>query len=312
VTTAPAPARRWLAYTLGTTACWGVWGALVELPEEAGFPATLGYVVWSLVMLPPALALAWLGRRAPRRPPGPATEGIMHAAGVAPPSWLNRHTLGLALLSGLSGAGGQLALFQSLRHGPAYLVFPIVSLYPVVTVVASVWLLRERAAPRHWIGIGLALPAVLLLGWAPASGDGPTSGGWMALAALVLLVWGVQGVAMKKATAVMSSERLFGAMAATGVLLAPVALLMTDFDAAVNWGLSGAGAMAAIHVLNALGALGLVLALRQGPALIVVPLTSLAPLITVVFSLVLHGRAPLTPHAVGMGLAALAIYLLAT
>ena len=38
-----------------TTIFWGVWGALIEIPEKAGFPATLGYSVWALTMIPPAL-----------------------------------------------------------------------------------------------------------------------------------------------------------------------------------------------------------------------------------------------------------------
>jgi len=42
-------------YALITTIFWGVWGAFIEIPEKAGFPATLGYVVWSLTMIPCAL-----------------------------------------------------------------------------------------------------------------------------------------------------------------------------------------------------------------------------------------------------------------
>ena len=42
-----APARPWLFFALVTTLAWGVWGALIELPEKAGFPATLGYSVWA-------------------------------------------------------------------------------------------------------------------------------------------------------------------------------------------------------------------------------------------------------------------------
>ncbi len=57
---------------------------------------------------------------------------------------------------GVLGAGGQLILFEALRNGPAYLVFPIVSLYPVVTVLLSLWLLQERAPLRAWAGIGLS------------------------------------------------------------------------------------------------------------------------------------------------------------
>jgi len=34
--------KPWLMYALITTGLWGSWGALIELPEKAGFPATLG------------------------------------------------------------------------------------------------------------------------------------------------------------------------------------------------------------------------------------------------------------------------------
>ena len=47
--------RPWLVFALAATAFWGVWGALIELPEKAGFPATLGYAVWSATMVPCAL-----------------------------------------------------------------------------------------------------------------------------------------------------------------------------------------------------------------------------------------------------------------
>ena len=46
--------KSWLLYALTTTLFWGLWGALIEIPEKAGFPATLGYSVWALTMLIPA------------------------------------------------------------------------------------------------------------------------------------------------------------------------------------------------------------------------------------------------------------------
>ena len=49
------PKRAWLIFAAVTTLFWGVWGAFIELPEKAGFPATLGYTVWALTMLPCAL-----------------------------------------------------------------------------------------------------------------------------------------------------------------------------------------------------------------------------------------------------------------
>jgi uncharacterized membrane protein len=64
-------------------------------------------------------------------------------------------------------------------------------------------------------------------------------------------------------------------------------------------------------MLNSLGALALVYALRYGKAIIVVPLTALAPVITIVISLAIYSRMPLPAQAVGFVLAAVAIYLMA-
>jgi drug/metabolite transporter (DMT)-like permease len=305
---APLPAlmtamlrRRWLAQALAATALWGVWGALIELPEKAGFPATLGYVSWAAVMIPCA---AFMLRRGGR---GGAGERGALAGGASPVAAI---VLGSA--AGLTGAGGQLALFEALRSGPAYLVFPLISLYPVVTVLLSVALLGERARGRHKLGIALALPAALLLAYAPPAGAAAPARAWLLPALIPFFGWGVQGYLLKRASAVMSSERVFLYLTATGLALAPLALLMTDFARPVNWGPSGAVAAAGIHLLNALGAVAFVYALREGPAILIVPLTSLAPLVTVALSLLLYGRLPLAPHAAGMALAALAMWLLST
>ena len=107
----------WFVYAVVTMLFWGVWGAFIERPEKNGFPATLGYAVWALTMVPCALvALAVIGWVPEHRP----------ALGR---SWARRR--------GSSGAAGQLVLFDALRRGPAYLVFPVVSLSPVVSVFLS-------------------------------------------------------------------------------------------------------------------------------------------------------------------------------
>jgi len=286
----PARSRPWLAYALVTTVFWGVWGALIEIPEKAGFPATLGYSVWALTMIPCALfALRRNGWKVERN-----LRSVLLGAGA-----------------GLFGAGGQLILFEALRTGPAYIVFPVVSLYPALTIVLSLLLLEERASRRAWAGIALALPAIALLSWV-APGDGVVRGyGWLALAVGVFLMWGLQGWILKLANETMSAEGIFAYMAASAVLLVPVALSMTDFARPINWGFKGPYLAALIHVLNAIGALTLVYALRQGKAIIVVPLTALAPVLTIVLSLAIYSRLPLPAQAVGLVLATIAIYLMA-
>lgn len=283
------PPRHWFGFALMTTAFWGVWGALIEIPEKAGFPATLGYSVWALTMMPCAVvALRLVNWRVERDP---------------------RSVL-LGSLVGLLGAGGQIILFEALRSGPAYIVFPLVSLYPVVTIALSLLLLRERALFRQWVGIALALPAIALLSMvAPESG--PVHGSaWVVLAIAVFFMWGVQAYFMKSANQSMTSGAIFFYMMVTAVILIPVAVALTDFTRPIQWGLKGPWLAAAIHLLNSVGALTLLYALRYGKAIIVVPLTALAPVITVVLSLVLYDRLPLPAQAMGLVLALAAICLI--
>ena len=50
----------WLLFTLITVVSWGVWGAFMEIPAKNNFPPTLGYVVWSLTMIPFAIVILYL------------------------------------------------------------------------------------------------------------------------------------------------------------------------------------------------------------------------------------------------------------
>src|SRR5258708_40226216 len=80
---------------------------------------------------------------------------------------------------GVSGAAGQLILFCALARGPAYIIFPIVCLSPVVTILLSAVLLGERAGRLAVIGIGLSLVAIFLLSL-QEPGNSPVHGyGWL-------------------------------------------------------------------------------------------------------------------------------------
>jgi drug/metabolite transporter (DMT)-like permease len=283
-------ARRWLLFAILTTLFWGVWGAFIEIPERAGFPATLGYVAWSLTMVPCAFAAMKIAERGLERD----TRSVL---------------LGLAV--GLTGAGGQLILFQVLRSGPAYLVFPLISLYPVVTILLSVALLGERAGRRGWTGIALALVAIPLLSYRPADGSAGSGQLWLLLTVVVFLMWGVQAWVMKFASRTMQAESIFVYMTASGLLLAPGAILMTDFQARINWGWNGMWLAFAVQALNAVGAVFYVYAVRYGKAIVVVPMTSLFPVLTVVLSLAIYHVLPLPVTTAGMIVALIAIYLMA-
>ncbi len=283
-------ARPWLLYAIVTTLFFGVWGALIEVPEKAGFPATLGYSVWALTMIPCALVALGL-------------------AGWHLDAGFRLVVLGLAV--GLLGAGGQIILFLVLRRAPAYLVFPIVSLYPMLTVVLSAVFLRERASKKAWTGIVLALLALPLLSYQPPENAGPVGLSWLLGPLVVFAAWGVQVYLMKFATRDMTAESIFLYMAAGAVLLIPAAWRLTDFTQPINWGWKGPWLAAAVQVLNSIGALTLVYALRYGKAIIVVPMTALAPVLTILLSLALYKVVPHPVLIAGIVLASIAIYLLA-
>ena len=281
--------KLWLLYAVVTTVFWGIWGAFIEIPEKAGFPATLGYVVWSLTMIPCALAALKIIKWKPET---------------------DKRSVFLGMMVGLLGAGGQLILFEALREGPAYIVFPLISLFPVLTIILSVIFLKEKTNKRHWSGIILALIAAVFLANPKLSG-GETSGTtWLLLSVIVFIMWGLQAYVMKFSNNTMKAESIFMYMCISSLLLAPVAWLMTDFSQPINWGFKGPYLAAMIHILNSIGALTLVYALRYGKAIVVVPMTGLSPVITIVISLIIYTVMPGTVLLIGLVFAAIAIFLL--
>ena len=289
-TFASHPRRAWLGYALVTVALWGVWGALSGLSAQRGFPETLVYCVWALTMVPPALFILWRNGWKLER---------------------SRRAVVYGLLIGLLGAGGQMVLFHALTVGPAYFIFPIISLSPVVTIALSFALLRERTGWMGALGIALALLALPMLDLSFGQGGGQGAG-WFLLALAIMLAWGVQAYFMKLANHTVSAESIFFYMTVGALLLVPVAWAMTDWSQPINTGLDGPWMTAAIQVLNAVGALTLVYAFRHGKAIVVAPMTNAgAPLVTAVLALVFAGVMPGPLKLVGLALALVASLLLA-
>ncbi len=279
----------WLGYALLTMVTWGVWGAFTGVPSERGFPDTLVYAVWALTMIPPAW---WALRRA------------------GTPLHRDGRSVALGLAVGLLGAGGQMLLFRAVKTGPAYLIFPIISLSPALTIAMSFALLRERTGRLGVLGIAFALASLPLFDYSP--GERGPLGEWFWLALLVLVAWGVQAYFIKLANATMSAESIFFYMALSAVVSIPVALAMTDFSQPVNWGWDGPGLAAVIQVLNSIGALTLVHAFRHGKAIVVSPMVNAgAPLLTAIIAMGVAGAMPGPYKLAGIGLALLAALLLA-
>lgn len=275
--------KNWVKFVIVHVTFMGVWGALIEIPEKNGFPATLGYVVWALTMVPAAIVALKINK------------------------WKLEYSISSVIygcLIGFLGATGQLALFFALRIAPAYLVFPLLSLTPVVTIILAVIFLKEKTGKLGWIGIGIALIAILLLSYQPPGDEMVHGIWWMVLTAIPLLAWGAQGFIIRFANETMKAESIFFYMAVSSLLLIPVALVITDFSQLINWGIKGPYLASMVQILNAFGALCLVYAFRFGKAIIIAPMTTaLSPVLTVIISLIIYAVIPHPIIITGMVLA---------
>ena len=285
--------KLWLLFILITVVTWGIWGAFSGYQISHGIPDTVVYIAWALSMLPCALVALIINK------------------GKLTFSWRG---IGLGAIVGLLGAGGQLVLFKALTLGPSYIIYPFISMSPVVVITLASIFLKERANKWQMAGIVVALAAILLLSLETGNEGSPVTGWlWIVLAVLVLLAWGIQGFFMKFANESMDAESLFVYMALFAVVLAPIAYFMTP-DAAEFFAQEGAmtpfWSSFGIQILNSIGALTLVYAYRYGKAVVVSPMEGLAPMVTVLLSLVILHVIPNPVQIAGLVCAAFAMYAL--
>ena len=267
--------HNWLLYALVTMITWGIWMTFSDptlgelyLGIPADFPSEMVYVVWALSMIPCALfALFKINWKLDVRPKSAA----------------------LSMGVGLLGAGGQLVLFLALKYAPSYLVMPMISVAPIVTVLLSATFLKEKVSRLGILGIVLAFVAIICFA-IPSDTDGTvTSWIWILLAAIVFICWGIQAFVMKLANNhTPDAESVFVYMAIAAVVLIPVAFLLKSPSelAAYGWGVPTK--VFFVQILNAIGALTLVYANRYGKAMVIAPLAdACSPVICCLLSIVL-------------------------
>lgn len=283
--------KRWLVYALITTLTWGLWGALTAVFASESVPSTVVYSIWAVTMIVPCIvALKRIGWKLE----------------------VDGRSIFLGCAIGFLGSGGQMLLFYAVNSGPAYLIFPIVSLSPIVTIILSFVLLKERTGWLGITGIVLALMALPLFEYSPTNDHQHYGVLWFVLALAVLFAWGIQAFCMKFSNNHMSAESIFFYMTVTALALIPVAVAMTNFDGTLDFSANTVLKTAAIQVLNSIGALCLVYAFRYGKAIVVAPLANAgAPLISTVLTILLLSVVPTTVKIIGIILAAIAAFILA-
>lgn len=132
---------RWFWYSMACVLCWGAWALFSKLGSREIPPETMQFL-FTIGTIPVCIALL-IGRgfKLEKSP-----KGITYA-----------------VLNGvLSGVGG-LALFAAYHTGTnTSLVTAATALYPMVTVVLAVLILRERFRPIQAVGLVFAAIAIVI------------------------------------------------------------------------------------------------------------------------------------------------------
>ncbi|MEB3861349.1 MAG: DMT family transporter [Desulfurococcales archaeon] len=135
--------EKWLLYSMATLLLWGFWGVLLK-KASSSLEWYQVYVYANTAIVLFVLLIALIHRDEVTR--------IQGAPAL------------IAFLSGVTGTLGYIFLVKSLEAGGrASVVIPLTSLYPLLTALLSVYLLGESVAPKKWVGILLAVVAIILL-----------------------------------------------------------------------------------------------------------------------------------------------------
>lgn len=277
---------RWLLFSILTVLFWGVWGFL---PRKLGsMSAEQSQVISALGLLP---IMVVLGLR----------------RGLLTGTRLKRGCL-LAFAAGLVGSVGNIAFYRLMNAGQsAATVVPLTSLYPLVTVVLAVALLREKLNAIQAGGIVVALVSIYFFNVGREERFSP---GWLAFALMPVLLWGVAGLLQKLCTQDISAELstlcFLAALAATSLALW-VAKPM-------DWNLTGSdwSYATALGLFLGLGNLTLLAAFSVGgKAAVVSPLAGLYSVVTVPLAVGLLGEKVRTREWLAIVLALVAVVALA-
>jgi uncharacterized membrane protein len=259
--------RRWLLYCLLTVLCFGVWGVSFKALDPYGVTAGRSQALSTLGIVPILLVLAaspgWRGGERRRR-------GSV---------W--------AFVAGVLVGLGNLAYYHAQAEGGKVAsVVSLSMLYPAVTVVLALLLLRERPGAVQAVGIALSLAAIYQL--AGVEHEGALSG-WLVYALAPIALWGVSGYVQKVATGDVPAELATFWFLAAFIPLACVLYAVERF----GWDLPARAWLLVVlqGATYGLGNLCLLAAFRSGgKASVVTPLSGLYPVVTIPLAIAFLGE----------------------
>jgi drug/metabolite transporter (DMT)-like permease len=223
----------------------------------------------------------------------------------------SRADLGWAVLGGLANGLGTAFLYRGLASGRMGVVAPVSGVGAAVLPVAVGVSLGERPDPLVWTGIALALPAIWLVAREPPAQEaGPAPGGGSGFTDGVLagLGFGTLFVALSRLSEDAGILPLALNQAVAGVAVIVVASLLRapwlPRDPRAAWGVVAG-------LLGATATVLFTLASQGGNLTIAAVVISLYPAFTVLLAALVVRERIHAGQAVGLGLCAVAVVLVA-
>jgi transporter family protein len=133
---------RWFWYSLICVLCWGAWAMLSKLGSREIPPNTMQFL-FTVGTVPVAVALLLARRGKLEKSKRGIAYGVLNGV--------------------LSGVGG-LALFAAYHtNGNTTLITAATALYPMITVLLAILILREQFRPIQALGLLFAAIAIVIL-----------------------------------------------------------------------------------------------------------------------------------------------------
>jgi bacterial/archaeal transporter family protein len=257
---------RWGIWTAVALGSWGCWALISKLIGDALTPS-MSQAVSTLGLLPIMCVLAWVK--------GPAPTGNPRAGAA----W--------GFAAGALTCVGNIAYYAVLNSGAkAATVVPLTALYPLVTVLLAVALLREKL---NWIQVAGVAAAFIAIWFFNVPQEGAAVNSWLAVAMAPIFLWGVSGLLQKISTNHISGERSALWFLAAFVPVAGILLLREGAPANVSprtWRLA-----LLLGLTFAFGNFAILQAFaRGGKASIIAPLAGLYPMVSIPIAVLALGE----------------------
>ena len=277
---------RWIFWMLVTLLSWGIWAILLheELNTE-NVSAAHSQAMSTMGIVPILIAL---GLMKDPVAPGNRRRGIL-----------------LAFSSGVISGVGNIGYYAALDHEQAATIVPLAALYPAVTILLAVPLLRERVTRIQWVGMGLSLVAIYLF----LKPEHRVISAGVLLALIPIVLWGITLLLQKLSTDDISARSSAIWFLAAFVPLAFLIVLYDPVPAGLTtrtWALQ-----TAVGFTLAFGNLTILLACASGgKASVIAPLSGLYPLVSIPIAILLLGEVVTTRQSLGIALALVAVVML--